>query len=76
MIFEGPNAPEFVRILGRRIGFRLNALLGHCDPVKELSLRLFPNSPHRARVQPVTLDRSLVWPFTPFSRLRLLILGA
>ena len=76
MICERPNAPDFVRNLGRRIGFRLDLCLGHRDPVKELSFHLFPNSPHKARVQPVILDRSLVWPFTPLSRLRLLTLGA
>ena len=75
MICERPNAPDFVRNLGRRIGFRLNESLGHCDPVKELSLRLFPNSPHKARMRPVILDRSLVWPFTPRPGLRLLTLG-
>jgi len=72
---ERPNALDFVRDLGRRIGFRLNCCVGHCDPVKELSLRLFPNSPHKARLRPVTLDRSLVWPFTPRLGLRLLTLG-
>ncbi len=76
MICERPDAPDFVRNLGRRIGLRLDCSLGHCDPVKELSLRLFPNSPHKARVRPVTLDRSMVWPFTPQPGLRLLILGA
>ena len=75
MICERPNALNFVRNLGRRIGFRLDVVLGHCDPVQEFSLRLFPNSPHKARACPVILDRSLVWPFTPLSGLRLLILG-
>ena len=73
---ERPNALDFVRDLGRRIGFRLDGFLGHCDPVEELSLRLFPNSPHKARTHPVTLNRSLVWPFTPRVGLRLLTAGA
>ena len=75
MICERPDAPNFVRDLGRRIGFRLDGILGHCDPVKELSFHLFPNSPHKARRVPVTLNRSLVWPFTPLSGLRLLQQG-
>jgi len=73
---ERPNALNFVRDLGRRIGFRLYCGEGHCDPVKELSCHLFPNSPHKARVRPVILNRSLVWPFTPRRGLRLLNLGA
>jgi hypothetical protein len=73
---ERPNALNFVRDLGRRIGFRLYCGVGHCDPVKELSFHLFPNSPHKARVRPVILNRSLVWPFTPRRGLRLLNLGA
>lgn len=68
---ERPNALNFVWNLGRRIGFRLDVFVGHCDPVKELSLCLFPNSPRKARFAPVTLYRSLVWPFTPLSGLRL-----
>lgn len=75
MICERPDAPTSVGILGRRIGLRLDVVLGHCDPVKELSLRLFPNSPHKARTYPVILNRSLVWPFTPLSGLRLLEQG-
>ena len=59
------NALNLVLNLGRRIGLRLNVILGHFDPVWELSLRLFPNSPHKARHMSVTLYRSLVWPFTP-----------
>lgn len=73
---ERPNALDFVGDLGRRIGFRLDVRLGHCDPVQELSFHLFPNSPHKARVCPVILDRSLVWPFTPRMGLRLLEQGA
>ena len=60
MICERPDALNFVRNLGRRIGFRLDEVLGHSDPVKELSFHLFPNSPHKARVRPETLNRSLV----------------
>ena len=73
---ERPDALNFVTDLGRRIGFRLDWFLGHRDPVKELSFHLFPNSPHKARVRPEILDRSLVWPFTPRRGLRLLKLGA
>ncbi len=65
------NAPDLVLNLGRRIGLRLNVILGHCDPVRELSLRLFPNSPRKARYMSVTLYRSLLWPFTPPMGLRL-----
>ena len=73
---ERPNALNFVVNLGRRIGFRLDEVLGHCDPVKELSFHLFPNSPHKAGVRPVILNRSVVWPFTPLLGLRLLEQGA
>ena len=69
---DRPNALNLLVDLGRRIGFRLDVNLGHCDPVKELSLCLFPNSPHRARVRPVILHRGLVWPFTPHVGFRLL----
>lgn len=75
MICERPNALNLLRNLGRRIGFRLDVFVGHCDPVKELSLRLFPNSPRKARFVPVTLYRSLVWPFTPHLGFRLLEQG-
>ena len=75
MICDRPNALDLLLNSGRRIGLRLNVVLGHCDPVVELSLRLFPNSPHRARIRPVILHRSLVWPFTPRPGLRLLNLG-
>jgi hypothetical protein len=75
LICERPDALNLLRNLGRRIGFRLNVVLGHCDPVKELSLRLFPNSPRKARRMPVTLYRSLVWPFTPHPGFRLLEQG-
>ena len=60
MSCDRPNALNLLEDSGRRIGLRLNVILGHCDPVTELSLRLFPNSPHRARAYPVTLYRSLV----------------
>lgn len=75
MICDRSNTLNLLKISGRRIGLRLDCILGHCDPVKELSLRLFPNSPHRARIRPVILHRSLVWPFTPRPGLRLLNLG-
>ncbi len=75
MICERPNALNLLWNLGRRIGLRLGLRLGHCDPVKELSLRLFPNSPRKARFAPVTLYRSLVWPFTPHLVFRLLEQG-
>jgi len=71
MICERPNALNLLLILGRRIGLRLDVFIGHCDPVKELSLRLFPNRPRKARFAPVTLYRSLVWPFTPHLGFRL-----
>ncbi len=66
MLCERPNALNALCDWGRRIGFRLDDNLGHCDPVKENSLRLFPNSLLKARLRSVTLYRSLVWPFTPF----------
>jgi hypothetical protein len=75
MISERPNALNLLRNLGRRIGLRLDRCVGHYDPVKELSFRLFPNSPHKARACPVILDRSLVWPFTPHRGFRLLEQG-
>ena len=75
MICERPNALNLLLNLGRRVGLRLNVYVGHCDPVKELSLRLFPNSPRKARFAPVTLYRSLVWPFTPHLGFRLLEQG-
>ncbi len=75
MICDRPNALNLLEDSGRRIGLRLNCVLGHCDPVEELSFRLFPNSPHRARFWPVILHRSLVWPFTPHWGLRLLEQG-
>ena len=75
MICDRSNTLNLIEDLGRRIGLRLNDNLGHCDPVEELSLRLFPNSPHRARIRPVTLHRSLVWPFTPHLGFRLLKRG-
>lgn len=75
MICERPNALNLLVDLGRRIGLRLDCHVGHCDPERELSLRLFPNSPRKARFWPVTLYRSLVWPFTPHLGFRLLEQG-
>ena len=71
MICERPNALNLLRNLGRRIGLRLNRNLGHCDPVEELSLRLFPNSPYKAQFALVILYRSLVWSFPPHHGIRL-----
>lgn len=75
MTCERPNALNLLEDLGRRIGLRLDGFSGHCDPVKELSLRLFPNGPHKARFTSVTLHRSLVWPLTPLAGFRLLETG-
>lgn len=75
MICDRPNALNLLLDLGRRIGLRLNRNLGHCDPVEELSLRLFPNSPHKAQFALMPLYRSLVWPFTPHPGIRLVKQG-
>ena len=75
MFCERPNALNLLEDLGRRIGFRQYGFLGHCDPVKENCLFLFPNSLLKAQCLLMTLYRSLVWPFTPFSGLRLLTTG-
>jgi len=75
MFCERPDALNLLQDLGRRIGLRLDCVLGHYDPVEELSLRLFPNSPRKAQFAPVTLYRSLVWPFTPHPGFRLLEQG-
>ena len=75
MICDRSNALDLLKDLGRRIGLRLDVFVGHYDPVKELSLRLFPNSPRKAQVCLVTLYRSLVWPFTPHVGFRLLEQG-
>ena len=75
MVCERPNVLNLLSDLGRRIGLRLDCVLGHCDPVEELSLRLFPNSPQKAQVRLVTLNMSLVWPFTPHFGVRLLEQG-
>ena len=72
MVCERPNALNLLLDLGRRIGFRLDCVLGHFDPIEELSLRLFPNIPRKAQACLVTLNRSLVWPFTPHFGVRLL----
>ena len=45
MNFDRPNALDLRENLGSRIGLRLDLILRHCDPVKELSFHLFPNSP-------------------------------
>lgn len=81
MLCERPNALNLLEDLGRRIGFRQYVKLGHYDPVKENCLRLFSNSLRKARFWPVshfpvTLYRSLVWPFTPQTGFRLLEQGA
>jgi hypothetical protein len=55
----------------RRIGFRLYDLSRALDPVKEITLHLFPNDHPEARLPPVTSNRSLVWPFTPHTGFRL-----
>lgn len=75
MVCERLNALNLLPDLWRRIGLRLDCVLGHCDPVEELSLRLFPNSPRKAQACLVTLYRSLVWPFTPHLGVRLLEQG-
>lgn len=80
MLCERPNTLNLLVNLGRRIGFRQCVQLGHCDPVKENCLRLLPNSLRKARFWhvsqfPVTLYRSLVWPFTPHVGFRLLEQG-
>ena len=75
MLCDRPNALNFLLNLGRRIGLRLDVHLGHCEPVKELSLRLFPNSPHKAQFALVSLYRSLVWPFTPHPGIRVVKQG-
>ena len=75
MVCERPNALNLLLGLGRRIGFRLDCVLGRSDPVEELSRRLFANSPRKAQACPVTLNRSLVWPFTPQLGVRLLEQG-
>jgi len=60
-----------VRCWERRIGFRLNVVARALDPVKEISLRLFPNDHLEALYQQVTSYRSLAWPFTPVFGFRL-----
>ena len=54
-----------------RIGFRLYELFRAFDPVKEITLHLFPNDHPEAWAVPVTSNRSLVWPFTPHPGFRL-----
>lgn len=55
----------------RRIGFRLYSVLRAFDPVKEITLHLFPNDHPEAWVTSTTSNRSLVWPFTPIFGFRL-----
>ncbi len=55
----------------RRIGFRLYELSRAFDPVREITLHLFPNDHPEAWVAALTSNRSLVWPFTPLSGFRL-----
>jgi len=48
MFCERANALNFVRNSGRRIGFRLDLLLGHCDPVTEIkAFRFFVEAVHQ-----------------------------
>ena len=54
-----------IRCWERRIGCRLDGLLGQFDPVKEITCRLYPNDQREARYVSVTSYRSLAWPFTP-----------
>ena len=54
----------------RRIGCRLYVNLGHYDPVKEITRRLYPNDHPEAQFCLEISYRSLAWPFTPFSRFR------
>lgn len=37
-----------VRVWERRIGIRLDAILGHYDPVKETNSHLYPNDHRKA----------------------------
>lgn len=75
MVCERPNALRLLLDSGRWIGLRLDFVSGHCDPVEEPGLRLFPNSPRKAQVRLVTLNGSLVRPFTPHLGGRLLEQG-
>ena len=72
---ERPWRPILLVCWERRIGFRLDALFRAFDPVKEITRRLFANDHLEARYRPVTSYRSLAWPFTPFSGLRLPTMG-
>ena len=49
MSCERPNALNLLGDWARRVGLRLDRNLGHCDPIKKLNLRLFPNSPRKTR---------------------------
>jgi len=59
-----------IRCWERRIGCRLDCFLGPCDPVKEITRRLYPNDQPEARFLSVTSYRSLAWPFTPLAGVR------
>lgn len=67
---ERSKFPILLGFWERRIGFRLYELARAFDPVKEITLHLFPNDHPEARLAPVTSNRSLVWPFTPHSGFR------
>lgn len=74
---ERPCFPILLRYRERRIGDRLDASDRAIDPVKEITLRLSPNDHLEAGCYAsLTSDRSLAWPFTPHSRLRLSTRGA
>ena len=70
MRVERSSIPSLIECWERRIGCRLDDFLGHYDPVKEITRRLYPNDQHEAGVSPVTSYRSLAWPFTPLSGFR------
>lgn len=79
MACERSWRPSFLALLGcweRRIGFRLDRLFRAFDPVKEITRRLFPNDHLEALCHQMTSHRSLAWPFTPLSGLRLPTEGA
>jgi len=68
---ERSKFPILLRCWERRIGFRLYGLSRAFDPVKEITLHLFPNDHPEAWVRSTTSNRSLVWPFTPLAGFRL-----
>jgi len=67
---ERPCILALIECWERRIGYRLDVFLGHSDPVKEITRRLYPNDQPEARRLPETSDRSLAWPFTPLAGFR------